>query len=83
MSLNIRGLCVTHKFEWLKKLSRENKILFCGIQESKLVVIRVDTGNRWGCNDVGLDFMESTRRSGGIISFWDKGIFQDITIIKS
>lgn len=83
LSLNIRGMGNSHKIEWLSRLRKENCFSFCGIQESRLSSVSSDIGDWWGSSDVEYEAVSSIGKSGGIISFWDKNLFQVITTIKS
>ena len=75
MSLNIRGLRDPHKIEWLKRLTRDCKFSFCGLQETRLSDLPGDIVNWWGCNNFGMDLVESVGKSGGLLCVWDKGLF--------
>ncbi|KAL4583319.1 hypothetical protein LXL04_007889 [Taraxacum kok-saghyz] len=83
LSLNIRGMADSHKFDWLRRLLHDCKFSYCGLQETRLSHIPPNIGDWWGIQNLGIDYVESIGNSGGIISFWDRGIFQEITTIKS
>ncbi|KAL4575851.1 hypothetical protein LXL04_011938 [Taraxacum kok-saghyz] len=58
-------------------------ISFCGLQETRLDSLPSDIGDWSGDRNLGMEFVPSVGKSGGMISFWDKSLFQDIAVIKS
>ena len=84
LSLNVRGLGEDHKVSWVRRLKIRHRCNFLGIQETQLV--DTEMINVEGCWD-GTEFrhttIQSTGRSGGLISIWDPSIFEVEEVIKS
>lgn len=61
LSLNIRGMSKSHKFDWLHKLRKEHKFSFCGLQETHLSYDLAMGGRKFtyfsdvGCKPIKLD----------------------------
>ncbi|KAL4561276.1 hypothetical protein LXL04_033440 [Taraxacum kok-saghyz] len=51
--------------------------------ESRVSSLPIDIGKWWGNSSVGIDFAEAVGLLGGLISFWDRNVFQHILSIKS
>jgi len=85
MTLNIRGLGEKHKQDWVSKLRLEQNLSFMAIQETHLEDdINLDFVIKcWGTRNCDFDFVNSTGRSGGIISVWDTAVFSVSKSIKS
>lgn len=85
MSLNIRGFGDARKRDWILSLRRLHKFSFIGIQESQLEdpVNRELIKDCWGDINFDYDFMNANGRSGGLISIWDKSMFNSSEVIKS
>ncbi|KAJ9553452.1 hypothetical protein OSB04_017497 [Centaurea solstitialis] len=75
ISLNIRGLGIQVKKEWVKELCRTELPCIIGIQETKLNEVASQTvGSLWGMNDVG--------NSGGLLTIWNKNVFHGQFVVK-
>lgn len=63
---------------------RRNLIFRFGVlQETRLTNIPPNIGDWWGRNDCCFEFFESIGRSGGMICFWDRSLFQVLIVVKS
>ena len=76
MSLNIRGVSESHKIDWIRDLKSKNKIDFIGIQETHAsVASTIDVGGCWGSNSFDYEAVDSTGKSGGLLSIWKPEVF--------
>lgn len=53
------------------------------VHETRLSLISAGISDWWGHYGIGFEFVESSRRFGGLITFLDKYLFQVISVIKS
>ncbi|XP_021980820.1 uncharacterized protein LOC110876972 [Helianthus annuus] len=76
LSLNLRGLGGEEKARWIKRLKVKFGISFAAFQESKCgslddkVIARL-----WASKDFGVEWVDSSGLSGGLVSVWDKKLF--------
>ncbi|PWA85726.1 RNA-directed DNA polymerase, eukaryota, Reverse transcriptase zinc-binding domain protein [Artemisia annua] len=83
LSLNIRGLGVPGKATWFKGLRKEHDVGFVLFQESGYANVSESIlESYWGYGDFGFEVVEPVGRSGGIVSMWDKRLFEPSDIIK-
>ena len=83
LSLNVRGIGEDYKTRWVKKLKTLHKINFLGLHETQLSdFTKVKVSDCWDSTDFDYDGVHSSGRSGGIISIWDKSIFQKTGVLK-
>ncbi|XP_057811598.1 uncharacterized protein LOC131025829 [Salvia miltiorrhiza] len=76
LSYNIRGLGSQAKQRDVGDLIRREKIDLCFIQETKLESFSLSLCNSWwGADKCEATFRNSTGRSGGILSIWNKERF--------
>lgn len=77
VSWNIRGLGTGVKVSVVREIIRKSRVNVCFIQESKLESIFEDLIRKMWYND-NYEFRFSVARgsSGGLISIWDKDVFQ-------
>ncbi|KAJ9543812.1 hypothetical protein OSB04_023519 [Centaurea solstitialis] len=70
---------------WPTDVGQKEKKLPCffGIQETKLKEVPSQlVFSMWGLVDADYDFVEATGNSGGLLSIWNKSIFQGQFVIK-
>ncbi|XP_021992095.1 uncharacterized protein LOC110888906 [Helianthus annuus] len=77
LSINIRGIGGVHKAGWIKSLVRGFGINFLAIQESKHNgVTRAGMSKFWGHNRFGMESVDASGVSGGLVCLWDENCFQ-------
>lgn len=73
MTLNIRGIGEEAKIKWFSKLKQVHKANFVGIQETQITNFeRIDVNECWGSLDFDFEGVNSSGRSGGLLSIWNK-----------
>ena len=84
LSLNINGIGVEGKDGWVKKLKDENGISVVALQET--LCRDVDTSKVarfWGRKAVDWEVVESSGRSGGLLTLWDPSVFVKGSAIRT
>ncbi|KAM0043572.1 putative Endonuclease/exonuclease/phosphatase superfamily [Helianthus debilis subsp. tardiflorus] len=77
LSINIRGIGVYGKSDWVRSLRVKNGVDFVAIQESKLSNNgSFDIERVWGRGEVKAERVGSSGRSGGLISLWKPKVFK-------
>ncbi|XP_035832700.1 uncharacterized protein LOC118481646 [Helianthus annuus] len=83
LSLNVRGLGGDDKAGWIKGLKVKFGVCFAAFQETKCSAMDEKAVSRlWGCRDVGAEWVDSSGLSGGLVSVWDKNLFDFSDSIK-
>ncbi|PWA75817.1 RNA-directed DNA polymerase, eukaryota, Nucleotide-binding alpha-beta plait domain protein [Artemisia annua] len=83
MSINIRGMGRVDKAGWISNVRVANEVCFVMFQESQLVSMQnVNLDRFWGRGEYEAEWVEATGRSGGIVSMWDKKVFQKLSVLK-
>ncbi|KAJ0578964.1 putative Endonuclease/exonuclease/phosphatase superfamily [Helianthus annuus] len=83
LSLNVRGLGGDEKIRWFKGMKSKFGINFVAFQESKCRNLDENFVSKvWGGKDVGSVWVDSSGLSGGLISMWDKNVFDHSDSIK-
>lgn len=83
ISTNIRGLGSGIKKAWIKDLCRLESPDVIGIQETKIKKWNIsELGNIWGGNDGGFAMVRATGNSGGLITCWNKKVFNCLSVIE-
>ncbi|GMJ15322.1 hypothetical protein HRI_005201400 [Hibiscus trionum] len=84
LTWNIRGLNSDTKTTAVRNLTREHRVKVMFLQETKMELIREPTIRKiWYDDDFGFIFSASTGKSEGLLSIWEKSIFQpDKVIVK-
>ncbi|KAJ0949340.1 putative Endonuclease/exonuclease/phosphatase superfamily [Helianthus annuus] len=83
MTLNIKGVTGAEKPVWVRKLKREVKFNFLGLQETHQAGLTEATLSRfWDRSPMEVVTLDAVGRSGGLASFWDPGIFSVDSVIK-
>lgn len=76
MTLNVRGIGEDAKVNWVRRLKHLHNTNFMGIQETQITEFeRIDIQGCWGSQDFDYEGVNSTGRSGGLLSIWNKGCF--------
>ncbi|PWA72534.1 RNA-directed DNA polymerase, eukaryota, Nucleotide-binding alpha-beta plait domain protein [Artemisia annua] len=71
------------KAGWISNIRVANEINFVMFQESQLTSMQnVNLDRFWGRGDYEVDWVDATGRSGGIVSMWDKKVFQKLSVLK-
>lgn len=84
LSLNVRGMGVDAKIQWIYRLKSKHKLNVIGIQETWMNdVSKIDARGCWGSTNFDCEGVGSYGRSGGIICIWDGDIFSKINVLKS
>ncbi|XP_022030902.1 uncharacterized protein LOC110931837 [Helianthus annuus] len=84
LSLNIRGLGVSSKADWIRGLRVHHEVSFIVLQETQYVSMdSVDVGRFWGYGDHSFDWVPSSGRSGGLLSIWDSQVFTMERVVKN
>ncbi|XP_022040757.1 uncharacterized protein LOC110943314 [Helianthus annuus] len=83
LSINLRGLGGDEKARWVKGIKVKFGISFAAFQESKCGAVNEGVFARfWGCKDFGVDWVDLSGLSGGLVSIWDKKLFEIGSSIK-
>ncbi|XP_021980305.1 uncharacterized protein LOC110876438 [Helianthus annuus] len=84
LSINARGIGGPVKEGWIKGLKQQNKVDFLMIQETKLTdLTKLNVVKFWGKQDFGVEGVEATGLSGGLMCIWDKRIFKVTSHVKN
>ncbi|XP_023765937.1 uncharacterized protein LOC111914428 [Lactuca sativa] len=84
LSLNVRGVGEDAKVSWVRRLKIKHKATFVGLQETQLSdYSNIDVKGCWDSNDYDFVGVDSSGRSGGLISIWDTRLFQKGDVIKN
>ncbi|MFS7994259.1 putative Endonuclease/exonuclease/phosphatase superfamily [Helianthus anomalus] len=84
ITLNINGVTGAEKPVWIRKLKRETKFSFLGLQETHQAGLsECDIRRFWDRSPVEFASVDAAGRSGGLASCWDPGIFSVDSVIKS
>nr|XP_043639892.1 uncharacterized protein LOC122611005 [Erigeron canadensis] len=79
LSINIRGVGVNGKADWIRGIKNKEKIDFISLQETQCASINETIIRKfWGKAKLGWEGVDPTGRSGGLICMWDTGIFNKI-----
>ncbi|KAJ9567283.1 hypothetical protein OSB04_003249 [Centaurea solstitialis] len=77
------GLGNQIKKHWVKEICKKEQPCLVGIQETKLKEISVQSvAALWGMNDGDFDFCEAMGNSGGLLTIWNKNVFQGEFVVK-
>ncbi|XP_021991093.1 uncharacterized protein LOC110887835 [Helianthus annuus] len=80
---HIRGIEGSVKEGWIKELKVRNKVDFFLIQETKQEnMSNLNCAKLWGNQECGVEGVEASGLSGGLLCVWDKGIFEMISSVK-
>lgn len=72
------------KVGWVKRLRLNHKATFVGLQETQISDhTNIDINGCWGSNNFDYVAVDSSGRSGGLISMWDSSCFQKLEVIKN
>lgn len=83
ISINIRGMGSVGKIDWLKDICTVESPLFLGLQESKTRAPNEHLiDSFWKSSEFDFASVKSDGRSGGIISVWDKNVFEVVHIME-
>lgn len=84
MSLNVRGIGIDAKVKWVRKLMMQHNINFMGLQETQISNhTNIDVKGCWDDSMMDFEGVDSTGRSGGLISIWNSKLFRKSNVIKS
>lgn len=84
LSLNVRGVGEGVKTGWVRRLKKQHKANFIGLQETQISTSsRIDVNGCWDSNEFDYESVDASGRSGGIISIWDISVFQRTDVIKN
>ncbi|XP_021999460.1 uncharacterized protein LOC110896386 [Helianthus annuus] len=84
LSINVRGIGGVYKSGWISSIIREHGINFLAIQESKHAgVSRSELSKFWGSNGFGMESVDDSGLSGGLICMWDDSLFRLESSVKS
>lgn len=84
MTLNVRGIGEEAKVNWVRRMKHLHKANFVGLQETQLIEYeRIDTHGCWGDQDFNCEGVNSSGRSGGLLSIWNKDCFIKKEVLKS
>ncbi|KAL8499021.1 hypothetical protein ACS0TY_022108 [Phlomoides rotata] len=77
MSYNVRGLGKKAKRREVRDIIKKQRIELCCVQEMKWEeVTKFRCMSLWGNSNFDWAYSESVGRSGGIVSIWNKDVFQ-------
>ncbi|KAM0029767.1 putative RNA-directed DNA polymerase [Helianthus debilis subsp. tardiflorus] len=83
LSVNLRGVRDSKKADWVRGLKTTHGAHFVAIQETKVQGDISFLVNRfWGRSIFEFDAVESTGRSGGLLTIWDPSMFIKSGVIK-
>lgn len=84
ISLNISGIGDAMKVNWVRQLKHLHKVNFIGIQETQLLEFKkIDLQGFWGNQEFDYDGVNSTGRSGCLVSIWNNRCFKKKRVINS
>ncbi|XP_021991885.1 uncharacterized protein LOC110888680 [Helianthus annuus] len=84
LSINLRGIRDSKKADWVRGLKTSHGAHFVAIQETKVPGNITFLVNRlWGRSLFEFDAVESTGRSGGLLTIWDPSIFVKSGVVKN
>ncbi|XP_022013966.1 uncharacterized protein LOC110913443 [Helianthus annuus] len=83
ISINIRGAGNEAKARWVRRMVMERKISFLAIQETQFSDgSKIMTGDFWGNTPFVSEVVDSSGRSGGLMSIWNPKIFSKGNVLK-
>ncbi|XP_022010086.1 uncharacterized protein LOC110909350 [Helianthus annuus] len=84
LSLNIRGLGVQRKAQWVRDIRLQQEVCFLMLQETQYSdYSSIDWGLSWGRGNFRVETVEASGRSGGLVSLWDASVFSVLDVKKS
>ncbi|KAJ0445513.1 putative RNA-directed DNA polymerase [Helianthus annuus] len=84
MSINIRGVIGSGKPSWIRRLKREWRFSFLGIQETHQAGLMDSFWFRfWDKSLLESVSVDAIGRSGGLACLWDPGIFSAANVVKN
>ncbi|XP_076917406.1 uncharacterized protein LOC143577463 [Bidens hawaiensis] len=83
LSINIQGVGVNGKAEWIRRVKQEFGVPFLAMQETMCGDLQVALlSNFWGGMGFDFDVVNSNGRSGGIACVWDPKVYIKDSVIK-
>ncbi|KAJ0853617.1 putative RNA-directed DNA polymerase [Helianthus annuus] len=84
LCVNIRGMGVEGKDEWVRGMKKKYDISFVAMQETKTRDLdRLTIGRFWGNGDFEFDVSDPVGLSGGMVSVWDPTMFLKTSVQKN
>lgn len=83
LSINIKGLGVAAKADWIREIQIKEGISFLAVQETLAIELDNKQVSRYWDNSVfGMDFVGATGRSGGLLCMWDVSKLKVSEVVK-
>ncbi|XP_076918764.1 uncharacterized protein LOC143579301 [Bidens hawaiensis] len=83
LSINIKGVGLAIKEEWVRDIKIKEGISFLAIQETLASDLGVsEVSKLWDNPDFGMDFVGASGRSGGLLNIWDEKVFSVTGYVK-
>lgn len=77
LSINAHGCGDGAKVSWIRRMKIEHDVTFLGIQETWMPDYnRINIRGCWDSDNYDFEGVDAHGRSGGILSIWNKQIFQ-------
>ncbi|XP_021980194.1 uncharacterized protein LOC110876328 [Helianthus annuus] len=84
LSINIRGVTGSGKSDWVRKLKKDWRFSFLGIQETHQAGLPDQFWNSfWDRSPMEVVTVDAVGRSGGMACLWDPGVFSVDNVVKN
>src|ERR1044071_6531529 len=83
LSLNVRGMGVVGKDDWVKRLKCENDVVFMALQETKVQGLEKNMLSRlWGGGVFDFQLVDPVGLSGGLACVWNPAYFDKESVVQ-
>ncbi|XP_021979365.1 uncharacterized protein LOC110875476 [Helianthus annuus] len=84
VSINIRGIGNVEKGDWIRNIRIRNGAAFVLIQETQFASLEGFNISRfWGNDNYGMECVDATGRSGGLVTLWDNKKYNSVSVLKN